>query len=95
MTRRRFVLGWTGFCAAGWLIVGGLAEGNEEHCRAADGYLCFAPGAALVIAGVGAVGIWVVGGLIAWAASTARRSGRAAQLRVPAQSDQRDIREDE
>jgi hypothetical protein len=43
------------------LIVGGLAEGNEEHCRAADGYLCFAPGAALVIAGVGAVGIWVVG----------------------------------
>ena len=66
MTRRRFVLGWTGFCAAGWLIVGGLAEGNEEHCRAADGYRRFA-----------------------------RRSGTAAELRVPAQSDQREIREEE
>jgi hypothetical protein len=95
VTRRRFVLGWTGFCAAGWLVVGGLAEANEERCRAADGYLCFAPGAALVIAGVGAVAIWVVGGLIAWAVSTTRRSDTAAELRVPAQSHQREIREDE
>ena len=95
MTRRRFVLGWTGFCAAGWFVVGGLAERNEEHCRAANGYLCFAPGAALAIAGVGAVAVWVVGGLIAWAVSTTRRSDTAAELRVPAQSHQREIREDE
>ena len=95
MTRRRFVLGWTGFCAAGWFIVGGLAEGNEADCRAADGYLCLSPGAALMIAGVGAVGIWIVGGIIAWVVSTVRRSGTAGELRVPAQSDQREIREDE
>lgn len=72
-----------------------VSEGNEEHCRAADGYLCFAPGAALVIAGVGAVGIWVVGGLIAWTVSTARRLRTAGELRVPAQSDQCEIRENE
>jgi len=95
VTRRRFVLSWTGFCAAGWLIVGGLAEANEADCRAADGYLCLSAGAALVIAGVGVVGIWVVGGLIAWAVSTVRRSRAAGELPVPAQSDQREIREDE
>jgi hypothetical protein len=95
VTTRRFVLGWTGFCAAGWFIVGGLAEGNEADCRAADGYLCLSPGAALLIAGVCAVGIWVVGGLIAWAVTTTRRSRTAGELPVPAESEQREIGEEE
>jgi hypothetical protein len=47
------------------------------------------------MAGVGAVGIWVVAGLIAWVVSAAWRSGNAGGLRVPAQSDQREIREEE
>jgi hypothetical protein len=92
VTTRRFVLGWTGLCAAGWFSVGGLAEGNEADCRA---NLCFSPGAALLTAGVFAVGIWLVGGLVAWAVTTTRRSRTDGELPVPAESEQREIGEDE
>lgn len=63
-TLRRALTVWAFLCVLGWLVLGGMAESAEAECRASNGFLCFDPGAALVLVAIAAAGAWLLGAVV-------------------------------
>ena len=53
-------------CFGGWVVLGWITEKQEADCRAADGLFCSKRGSALLVVGLIAFTVWLVGALIAW-----------------------------
>lgn len=85
-TLKRVLVGWFLFCAVTSLLLWAGLQGQEERCRATDDYLCFDDRAVLVLVGVPAVVVVVVGTVViavAWNVVEARRGRKAAPPRRP------------
>ena len=63
-TIRRVLVGWLLFCICGSLVAWAGLNGEEDHCRAQDGYLCFSDRDVRILVAAPAAAILVGGGIV-------------------------------